>query len=152
MFLKKDFHIFLRQRIKFIMSNSTYCTKIRTRYSETDQMGYIHHSVYPVYLELARIEWLNKLGVSYKQLEINGILLPVYTMSIKYLVPLTFDELIEVKVKLKELKGPKLIFSYEIFNEKGQKSTEAEVILFFAAKNGKPIKPPADVVEKLPLS
>ncbi len=131
------------------MSNSSYSIKIRTRYSETDQMGYIHHGVYPVYLELARIQWLNELGISYKELETNGILLPVYSLSIQYLVPLTFDELIEVRLKLQEPKGAKLVFSYEIFNEQGQKSTRAEVVLFFAGKNGKPIKPPVEIIEKI---
>ena len=134
------------------MSSDYYSLKIKTRYAETDQMGYIHHSVYPVYLELARIEWLNSLGISYKSLENNGILLPVYTMQLKYLVPLTFDEVIEIRVRLRELRGPKLIFAYEIFNEKGLKSTEAEVVLFFAGKDGKPTRPPEGIREKLKVS
>jgi len=131
------------------MSDEYFWVPVRTRYAETDQMGYIHHSVYPVYLELARIEWMKEFGIYYKELEINGILLPVYQLSLKYLVPLTFDENIRVGVRLKALKGPRLIFDYVILNEKGQKSTEAEAVLFFAGKDGKPIKPPAEIVAKL---
>ncbi len=131
-------------------SKNTYSFDIITRYAETDQMGYIHHSVYPVYLEAARIAWMKQIGISYKSLEANGILLPVRTIKIKYIIPLTFDEKITVKVNIKKPPGVKLIFEYEIFNESGQKTTEAEVELFFAAKDGKPIRPPRNIVEKFP--
>ncbi len=131
------------------MSNYLFSLLLKTRYAETDQMGYIHHSVYPVYLEMARIEWLNQVGVSYKELEISGILLPVYELKIKYIIPLTFDERIEIKIVSYQLKGPKLTFHYEIYNEKGRKSTEASVILFFAGKDGKPIRPPREITDHL---
>ncbi|NPA43041.1 MAG: acyl-CoA thioesterase [Chlorobi bacterium] len=122
---------------------------LKTRYAETDQMGYIHHSVYPVYLEAARIEWLNKLGISYKELERKGILLPVYDLYIRYIIPLTFDELIRVRVRIKEFRGPRLIFAYEIYNQSDALATEAEVTLFFAGPDGKPVRPPADVAKIL---
>jgi len=131
------------------MTKSFYSLKIKTRYAETDRMGYIHHSVYPIYLEAARIEWLNSLGISYKRLEDSGILLPVYDMRLRFLVPLTFDECIEVRVSLRPVTGAKLIFDYEIYNEKGQKSTQAEVVLFFASRNGKPVRPPHEILVKL---
>ncbi len=137
--------------IKIMNSKNSYSLDIVTRYAETDQMGYIHHSVYPVYLEYARIEWMKQIGISYKSLEANGILLPVRTMKIKYIIPLTFDEKIQVKVKVKKPVSVKLIFQYEIFNEKGEKSTEAEVELFFAGKNGKPMRPPREIVDKFDL-
>jgi acyl-CoA thioester hydrolase len=126
------------------MSSALFSLKIKTRYNETDQMGYIHHGVYPAYLEAARIAYMNSRGISYKELEINGILLPVYEMKIKYLIPLTFDEEIDVRIIKEEIKGVRLIFSYEIYNSAGQKTTEAEVVLFFAGPDGKPIKPPVE--------
>ena len=43
--------------------------QIRVRYGETDQMGVVHHGNYALYLEMGRIEWLRKLGVSYKNME-----------------------------------------------------------------------------------
>ncbi len=122
---------------------------LRTRYAETDQMGYIHHSIYPQYFEVARIEFMKTIGISYKKMEEEGIILPVFTMNIKYLIPLTFDELITIRTSVKYLKGVRLSFVYEIYNQNNQKSTEAEVVLIFAGSNGKPIKPPIHYVEKL---
>jgi len=134
--------------VKFMLE-SGFAIEITTRYAETDQMGYIHHGVYPQYLEQARIEWMKLFGISYKSLEINGILLPVRNMHIRYIIPLTFDEKITVRIIRGNLKGPRLIFEYEIYNEAGKKSTEAEVELFFADADGRPIRPPQDLVAKL---
>ena len=58
--------------------------QIRTRYGETDQMGVIYYGVYPQYLEVARVEWLRSLGISYKKLEEMGIMLPVVSLHIDY--------------------------------------------------------------------
>ncbi len=127
----------------------SYTVDLITRYAETDQMGYIHHSVYPVYFEFARIEWFKELDISYKELEKEGILLPVYKMNIKYLVPLTFDEKIKVLVKFVRMRGARLAFEYEIYNEKGLLVTEATVELVFTNKQGKPIRPPKSIVYKL---
>jgi len=123
--------------------------KLTTRYAETDQMGYIHHSIYPQYLEVARIEFMKSIGISYKKMEAEGVILPVYTLSIKYLIPLTFDENITIRTFVKYLKGVRLCFAYEIFNENNQKTAEAEVVLVFAGADGKPIKPPAKYLNKL---
>jgi len=133
------------------MNSDVFFINLRTRYNETDQMGYIHHGVYPAYLELARIEWLKQYGISYKELEINGILLPVYQLNIRYYKPLTFDENIRVFVRPNGLRGARLRFAYEIFNEQNIKTTEAEVELVFTNKTGKPIRPPHEIIEKLPL-
>jgi len=123
--------------------------KFKTRYAETDQMGYIHHSIYAQYYEMGRIDLMHKIGISYKQMEKDGYILPVYTLQSKYFIPLTFDELITLKTYVKYLKGVRLAFGYEIYNEAGEKATEGEVVLVFAGKNGKPIKPPKQFVEKI---
>ena len=131
------------------MNTKVHEIKFRTRYAETDQMGYIHHSIYAQYYEMGRIDWMNKIGISYKQMEKDGIILPVYTLNTKYFIPLTFDELITVKTYVKYLKGVRLAFGYEIYNEVGQKATEGEVVLVFAGTDGKPVRPSKEFVEKL---
>jgi len=119
----------------------------KTRYAETDQMGYIHHSIYAQYFEMGRIEFMHKIGISYKKMEEEGYILPVYTLFTKFYMPLTFDELITLKTYVKKIKGVRLIFGYEIFNEKLTKTTEGEVVLVFAnAKTGKPVRPPAKYI------
>jgi acyl-CoA thioester hydrolase len=112
-------------------------------------MGYIHHSIYAQYFEMGRIEFMNHIGISYKQMEKEGVILPVYTLNTKYFAPLTFDELITVRTYIKFLKGVRLAFGYEIYNEQQEKTTEGEVVLVFAGANGKPIRPSHKYTELL---
>ena len=123
--------------------------KFKTRYAETDQMGYIHHSIYAQYFEMGRIDLMNKTGISYKQMEKDGYMLPVYQLQTKYFIPLTFDELITLKTYVKYLKGVRLAFGYEVYNEAGQLATEGEVVLVFAGADGKPVRPPKKFVDKI---
>ena len=60
-------------------------TKLRVRYGETDQMGYVYYGNYAQFFEVGRVEWLRALGVSYKSLEESGIMLPVRELNINYL-------------------------------------------------------------------
>ena len=131
------------------MAQKIHEIKFKTRYAETDQMGYIHHSIYAQYYEMGRISLMDSIGISYKQMEKDGYILPVYTLYTKYFIPLTFDELVTLKTKVNYLKGVRLSFGYEIFNEAGQKATEGEAVLVFAGANGKPIKPPHIFVDKI---
>jgi len=131
------------------MTEKSHIIKFKTRYAETDQMGYIHHSIYPQYYEMGRISLMDSIGISYKQMEKDGYILPVYTLFTKYFIPLTFDELVTLRTKVNYLKGVRLSFGYEIYNEAGQKATEGEVVLVFARDNGKPIRPPQIFVDKI---
>ena len=83
---------------RLIVCKKKFVLKLKTRYAETDQMGVIHHGSYATYLELARIEWLRSLGLSYAELEKQGILLPVLSLSIDYKHPLYFDDAIEIEI------------------------------------------------------
>ena len=73
---------------------------LTTRYAETDQMGVIHHGNYATYFELARIEWLRSLGLSYAKLENQGILLPVLSLSTEFKHPLYFEDQIQIEICL----------------------------------------------------
>ncbi|HLS29238.1 MAG TPA: thioesterase family protein [Flavobacteriaceae bacterium] len=125
-------------------------TKLRVRYSETDQMGIVHHGNYPQYFELARIRWLESIGISYKQMEKEGIMLPVYEMKIKYLIPAYFDEILEVETFLMEKPTVKIKIGYIIRNHKKETLTEGETTLVFMdSGTRKPIRCPAYIKEKL---
>jgi len=81
-----------------------YTTKtFKIRYSETDQMGFAHHSNYLNYFELARIEWLNSIGFSYTKLEKQGIVMPVVSANIKYKSPAFFEDLLRIKLSIHEI-------------------------------------------------
>lgn len=123
---------------------------IRVRYAETDQMGVVHHGNYALYLELARIEWLRNLGVSYKEMEQEGIALPVVSLSVKYKKPIKYDDVITVKTKLVNEPSVKVEFDYEILNDLGQILSTANVVLVFVdLKTNRPTKPPKYFLDAL---
>ncbi|SEK46231.1 acyl-CoA thioester hydrolase [Maribacter orientalis] len=122
----------------------------RIRYSETDQMGVVYHGNYAQYLELARVEWLRSLGISYKSMEEGGIMLPVISLSINYLKPALYDDLITVKVILTKKPAVRIEFDYEITNESGELlATANTVLVFMDMKRKRPTKCPKILLDKL---
>jgi len=127
-------------------------TFVKVRYAETDQMGVVYHGNYPQYLEIARIDWLESLGISYKNMEEEGIMLPVFELNLKYHRPITFDENLKIETRLRERPNVKIIFDYSIYNEAGEKVTSASSILVFVdSKTRKPIRCPKYIYDKLEI-
>lgn len=125
-------------------------TTVRVRYGETDRMGYSYYGNYAEYYEVGRVEALRDLGWNYKEMEDGGILLPVYTYSIKYLKPAFYDELLVIKTMIKELPTARIRFDYEMYNSKGEKINEGETTLVFVdAKSKRPCGAPKEFVEAL---
>ena len=123
---------------------------VRVRYSETDQMGVVYHGNYAQYFEMGRVEWLRNLGISYKWMEENGIMLPVVSLNINYKKPARYDDLLMVKTIFESQTSVKIEFDYEIRNEKGELLTIASSILVFVnMKTGRPTLPPEYVSDKL---
>ena len=104
---------------------------IRVRYAETDQMGVVYHGNYAQYFEIGRVEWLRNQGISYKELEKNGVMLPVVSLSMNYKKPAYYDDELTVTTSLKYLGGAKIEFDYEITNQNGELLTTANSILVF---------------------
>ena len=122
---------------------------IRVRYAETDQMGVVYHGNYALYFEMGRVEWLRNKGVSYKELEKSGIMLPVVSLSMNYRKPAVYDDELTVTTKLKYLGGVKIEFDYEITNQQGDLLTTAHTVLVFVDMETKrPVAVP-DYLEKL---
>lgn len=105
--------------------------KVRVRYAETDQMGYVYYGNYATYFEVARVELLRSVGFTYKKLEEEGIMLPVFEFSIKYFKPAFYDDLLTIKTTLEYNDGARIRFHYEIFNESGSLLNKAETTLVF---------------------
>ena len=124
--------------------------KVRVRYAETDQMGVVYHGNYAQYFEMGRVEWLRNLGLSYKFMEENGIMLPVVSLAMNYKKPARYDDLIRVKTIFKSQTSVKIEFDYEIFNEKDELlTTGTSMLVFVDMKSGRPTLPPKYVSEKL---
>ena len=129
--------------LKFQFATST----LKVRYCETDQMGFVHHSNYLKYFELARLDWLSKLDLSYKKIEESGILFPVIYSEIKYLFPLKFDDLFLVKVGIEELPLSRLKLNYEIETFQNKKICTGKVHLaFLDSSTNKPVRAPEKLI------
>ncbi|ESU29239.1 hypothetical protein FLJC2902T_06350 [Flavobacterium limnosediminis JC2902] len=124
--------------------------EVRVRYAETDQMGVVYHGNYAQYFEMGRVEWLRNLGVSYKWMEENGIMLPVVSLSMNYKKPARYDDLLTVKTIFKSQTSVKIEFDYEIYNEAGELLTIGNSVLVFVdMKTGRPTLAPKYVSERL---
>ncbi|CAI8317033.1 MAG: Acyl-CoA thioesterase YbgC [Flavobacterium sp. SCGC AAA160-P02] len=129
-----------------------FSTNIRVRYGETDQMGIVYNANYATFFEIARTEWLRNLGVSYKDLENKGIILPVISLSFNFIKPAKYDDILTISVFLKKTPLVKIEFDYEIINQNKEKiSTGNSVLAFMDRKTNKPTKCPNYILEKLNL-
>ncbi len=128
----------------------SYQHQIRVRYAETDQMGYVYYGNYASYYEVARTEMLRSTGVSYKELEDMGVMLPVTDLSSKYLKAAKYDDLITINIYIREKPGIRIKFEYELFNEAGELlNTGFTQLVFVDMEKGRPCKPPQVFVDKM---
>ena len=128
----------------------SHSIKTRIRYGETDKMGYCYYGNYAQFFEMGRVELLRSLGVAYKKLEDEGIMLPVMNLNVNYLKPIFYDEEITIVTKIEKIPSAKIKFVYEIINEKKEITTNAETTLAFIRKEDmRPTQPPNIILEEL---
>lgn len=119
-------------------------TKVRVRYGETDQMGYIYYGNYPSYFEVGRVELFRYIGLSYKDIEDSGVMLPVADLSVKYIKPGRYDDELSVTTYINKLPdGVRIFFEYEIRNQDEIVLTTGSTTLYFMdKKTGKILRCP----------
>ncbi len=123
-------------------------TKIRVRYAETDQMQFVYYGNYAIYFEVGRTEALRKLGITYKSMEANGIMLPVVDYSAKFIKPVYYDEELTIITQIKEMPGIRIKFFYDALNEKKELVCKAETTLVFVnMENNRPCRPTKEFIE-----
>ena len=106
-------------------------TKLTVRYAETDKMGVVHHAVYPIWFEMARTDYIKALGMSYAEMEENGIMLPVAAISCKYRQPARYDDEITVTARVTRLNAAKIEFAYEAILPNGAVACEGTSVHAF---------------------
>ena len=115
-------------------------TIIRVRYKDTDQMGVVYYANYFVWFEVGRTDYLRELGMSYKDLEQNELLLPVIEAYCKYKLPARYDDSLKVITRLQFLQEVRLGFQYEISHaDTGELLAQGETTHAFVNKSGKPL-------------
>ena len=128
----------------------THDTKLRVRYGETDQMGFVYYGDYAEYFEVGRVEALRGLGFPYRRLEEEGVLLPVLELHVRYHAPAHYDDEITVRTTIRELPTARIIFHYELFGPDGTLLTEATTTLVFVERaTMRPHRAPHTLMEAL---
>ena len=116
---------------------------MRVRYKDTDKMGVMHHSNYVNCYESARTELLRERGISYREMEERGVMLPVREVYMNYLSPAYYDDLLTVRIRVAEEPRVKLVFDHEIYNEAGELINTGKVVLVFVnAETRRPCRAP----------
>ncbi|MFL0205369.1 thioesterase family protein [Aquirufa sp. 2-AUSEE-184A6] len=109
----------------------THSVFYRVCYADTDQMGYVYYGNYARFYEIARVETLRDIGVSYKVLEDAGIGLPVYENYSKYHAPALYDDLLRVNCTLVKMPSARIEFEYRIYNQLDELLHEGKTTLVF---------------------
>lgn len=125
-------------------------TIIRVRYGETDQMGVVYHANYAAYFEVGRTEWLREFGLSYSQMEADGIMLPVVSLAINYKNSARYDDVLKVKTTLKKMPTASIEFTYELRNESDVLlATGSTILAFIDVKRNRPTRCPKYLLDQL---
>ncbi|MBM7614190.1 acyl-CoA thioesterase [Alkaliphilus hydrothermalis] len=114
--------------------------EVTVRYAETDQMGVVYHGNYFTWFEIGRTTLLKSIGYSYKELEDKDIMLPVIDVGCQYKESAKYDDVIVIKSTVKEMKGVRITFSYELYRKKdGRLLATGTTTHAFVDKSFKPI-------------
>jgi acyl-CoA thioester hydrolase len=122
----------------------------RVRYRECDPMGVAYHTHYLDYFEAARTEGLRPLGISYKEIEANGIFMPVISAELRYAKPILYDDLIEIRIIFPTLPSFRIETQYEI-RRKGEAqilATGSVTLCFIDSVNRRPMKAPDFILDR----
>jgi len=103
----------------------------RPKYFETDQMGVVYHGNYFTWFEAGRDQYFRELGYSYSNLEQSGVLMVVTQSQCDYVVPARYDEELKITATLKNVKGARISFKYEV-SKKGCKTLMAKAVIVYA--------------------
>ena len=112
-------------------------------------MGYVYYGNYALFFEVGRVELIRSLGFTYRDLEEEGIALPVLEMNVKYIRPARYDDELEVVTELRELPGSRITFHYEVRKGNELLNVAAVTLVFIDMKTGKPTRPPEPLIKSL---
>ncbi|HOW71147.1 MAG TPA: thioesterase family protein [Phycisphaerae bacterium] len=117
---------------------------IRVRYAECDPMGFVHHSKYFEYFEMARTELLRSTGIRYRDLEDKGILFVVAKVECRFRRPARYDDDLLMKVQISRMGRARIDHRYELYRD-GLLLCEATSVLACVDRQGQVIPIPPEI-------
>jgi acyl-CoA thioester hydrolase len=129
----------------------THELELRVRYAESDQMGVVYHTNYLVWCEVGRTELIRALtGMSYAQIEREGVALAVAEASIRYHGAARYDDLVRVKTTLAEARSRTVTFEYLVTRaDTGERLATARTVLVSLDDGGRPTAMPTFLRDRL---
>jgi acyl-CoA thioester hydrolase len=120
-------------------------TPVRVRYAETDKMGVVYHANYLIWFEVGRTDWLRQAGWSYRELEAEGVSLPVIEVHCEYKQPARYDEELEIWTIATALSPVRVRFDYEIVLPSNTLAVAGYTVHCALASSGRPCRLPGRV-------
>lgn len=128
------------------LSSTAHEIELRVRYAETDQMGVVYHANYLVWCEMGRTDFIRRLGMSYAEMERDGVSLAVSELSARFHAAARYDDLIRVRTSLGGVRSRMISFDYVISKaETNQRLVTARTTLVSLDRSGKPTSLPAEL-------
>ncbi len=124
-------------------------SRLRVRYSETDQMGIVYHAHYLVWFEIGRTEWCRAAGIPYAEMERAGLFIPVTRVEASFRRRSSYDDEIRIDSRMAELSGRGCAFAYEVRGEGGELLADGSTRPVFTAPAGRPRRAPAEILGAL---
>ena len=122
-------------------------TRLRVRYAETDQMGVVYYANYFVWFEVARTDWLRQSGWTYREMEAEGVSLPVIEAHCDYRQPSRYDDEIEVRTRASLISPIRVRFDYEVIRQESVVAATGHTVHAAVDVNGRPCRLPDRVRE-----
>ena len=119
--------------------------KYRVRYSDTDKLGVVYYANYLNWFEAARTELLREKGITYAELERDGIFAPVIEAHVNYKKPPQYDDMVSIQTKITHIGNTSLKFEYEVLNEQSELLVTGYTVHVFVDKNLKKVQVPERV-------
>ena len=129
----------------------SFDTPVRVRYADTDQMHVVYHAKFIEYFESGRTESIRSLGITYKEIEEWGLIMPVVRVQCDFLRPGRYDDMLTVRTILREMpEGHRIQFEQEVYNESSKLLCKGSILLYFLEKETNyKVDIPQHLIEKL---
>lgn len=123
-----------------------HTTELRVRYAETDQMGVVYHANYLAWCEVGRTEWIRAAGMSYRDMEAEGVGLAVSDLQMRFHAPATYDDVVRVETRCTEVRSRTVTFEYLVSRaDSGARLVSATTRLVALDRQGRTIAMPGSV-------